>query len=78
MSTTSEELEAIALRAAQLAVQLYAESHPRPTHVTYGQAADMLDCSEMTISRLVKAGTLRPNRLRRLPIEQVDAMRKAS
>ena len=38
----------------------------------------MLDCSEMTISRLVKAGTLKPNALRRLPIEQVDAMRKAA
>ena len=75
---STQEIEAVALRAAQLAVRLYAESHPRPTHVTYGQAAEMLGCSEMTISRLVKAGTVRPNKLRRLPIEQVHALRKAS
>lgn len=75
---STEEIETLAQRAAERAVRLYAESHPRPTHVTYGQAAEMLACSEMTISRLVKAGTLRPNRLRRLPIEQVDALRKAA
>jgi len=62
------EIEAVALRA----VQLYAESHPRPTSVTQDQAAEMAGVSRMTIHRLVKAGKLKLNGLGRIPTAEVD------
>lgn len=39
------------------AVQIYAETHPRPSQVTQDQAAEMVGVSPATISRMVKAGT---------------------
>lgn len=63
------------IAAAVAAVRLYAETHPRPTHVTQAQAADMLGVSRHTISRMIAAGSLRLNRFGLLPIEEVDAAR---
>jgi len=62
------EIEAVALRA----VQLYAETHPRPTSVTQDQAAEMVGVSRMTIHRLVKAGVLKLNKFGRIPTAEVD------
>lgn len=61
-----------ALAIAVEAVRLYAETHPRPLHVTQVQAAEMLDVSEATVSRMIKAGTLRLNGVGRIPISEVD------
>lgn len=64
-----------ALAIALEAVRHYAETHPRPTHVTQLQAADMLHISRATVSRMVKAGTLRLNKCGMIPIEEIDRAR---
>lgn len=64
------EAEQIARRA----VQIYAESHPRPLHVTMSQAAEILGLSRQTVAKMVRAGQMRLDRCGRIPIEQVDAM----
>lgn len=63
------------LRIAARAVQLYAETHPRPTQVTQRQAAEMLGVSARTIRRYIIAGRLKLNGCGLLPIETVDALR---
>lgn len=63
------------LRIAHRAVQLYAETHPRPTHVTQIQAAEILGVSTRTVRNYIHAGKLKLNRCGMLPIEAVDAIR---
>lgn len=63
------------LETARRAVQLYAESHPRPTQVTQKQAAEMLGRSRRHVYDLVQAGVLRLNACGMIPIEQIDAVR---
>lgn len=65
------DLERVAFRA----VQLYAESHPRPTMVTQRQAAEMLGVSQKTIYNYIRAGHLKLNKCGQLPIEAVDRIR---
>lgn len=60
------------LEIAQQAVRLFAESHPRPTQVTQAQAAEMLGISRPTVSRMVKAGTIRLNACGMIPIGEID------
>lgn len=67
--------EAAALRIAFEAVRLYAETHPRPTHVTQLQAAEMLGLSRDTVRKLIRHGTLALNDCGLIPIEQVDRAR---
>lgn len=67
-----------ALAIALEAVKLYAETHPRPSHVTQVQAAEMLEVSEATISRMVKAGQLRLNGVGRIPITEIDKVLRCS
>lgn len=62
------------LEIAVQAVRLYAETHPRPPHVTQRQAAQMLDLSPPTIGRMVKSGQLRLNGAGLIPVGQVDAV----
>ena len=61
----------------RLAVARYVERHPRPTHVTQLQAAEMLGISRWTVSKMVKAGDLRLNRCGLIPIEEIDKAREA-
>ncbi|MEM5315549.1 helix-turn-helix domain-containing protein [Paraburkholderia sp. JHI869] len=63
------------VRIAVRAVQLYAESHPRPTQVNQKQAAEMLGVSARTVHNLIKANTLRLNKCGMIPIELVDKAR---
>lgn len=65
------------LRAAATAVRLYAETHPRPTHVTQQQAAGILGVSAKTVYNYIRAGKMRLNRAGYLAIEDVDAMRSS-
>lgn len=60
------------LTIAARAVQMYAETHPRPCHVTQRQAADMLGVSAQTMCKLVRNGTFRLNKLGLIPIAQID------
>jgi excisionase family DNA binding protein len=61
-------------QAARRAVQLYAESRPRPSQVTMVQAAEMLGLGRHTVSKMVHAGQMKLNRCGLIPIEQVDRM----
>ncbi|MGF6777838.1 DNA-binding protein [Paraburkholderia sp. GAS334] len=61
------------LRIALLAVQLYAERHPRPSQVNQKQAAEMLGVSARTVGKMVRFGTFKLNRCGMIPIEQIDA-----
>jgi excisionase family DNA binding protein len=54
------------------AVELYANSHPRPPHVNQVQAAQMLGLSVPTVRKLIKAGTLRLNKCGLIPIAEID------
>lgn len=62
-----------ALHIAKKAVQIYAESHPRPSHVTQKQGAQMLGISAATMSRLVKFGSIKLNKCGLVPISEIDA-----
>ena len=62
------------LRIAARAVQLYAETHPRPTQVTQTQAATMLGVHPKTIRNYVAAGKLTLNGCGLIPIGAVDAL----
>lgn len=62
------------LHIAVQAVRLYAESHPRPLHVTQRQAAQMLGLSAPTVSKLVRSGKLRLNGAGLIPISQIDEL----
>lgn len=65
------------LRAAATAVRLYAETHPRPTHVTQQQAAGILHVSPKTVYNYIRAGKLRLNKAGYLAIEDIDAIRSS-
>jgi predicted HTH domain antitoxin len=59
------------------AVQLYAEAHPRPSHVTHEQAAEMAGVSRGTISKMVSAGTIKLNGFGRIPVAEIDRVLRA-
>ena len=65
------------LSIAAKAVQMYAETHPRPPHVSQVQAAAMLGVSKATVSRLVKAGLLTLNGAGLIQIGQIDLIIEA-
>lgn len=69
--------EETVLNIAAKAIQLYVETHPRPSQVTQEQAAEIVGVSSATISRMVKAGQLKLNKFGRLPIAEVDKALKA-
>lgn len=54
------------------AVQIYAETHPRPSQVTQDQAAEMVGVSPATISRMVRAGVIKLNKFGRIPVSEID------
>lgn len=54
------------------AVEIYAQRHPRPVHVTLTQAAQMLELSRPTVRKLMMAGKLRFNSCGLIPTEQID------
>lgn len=60
------------LTVATLAIQRYAESHPRPVQVTQLQAADMLGISRATVSRMVRNGALKLNSCGMISIAEID------
>ena len=69
----AEALHKQVVAIAAAAVRLYAESHPRPIHVTMTQAAEMLGISHPTLKKLIEVGTLPLNRCGKIPISQIDA-----
>jgi hypothetical protein len=67
------ELELVAYKA----VRLYAETHPRPPHVTQKQAAAMLNRTEQTISAMVRDGRIKLNDCGMIPITEIDRVLQA-
>ena len=55
-----------------LAIRRYAESHPRPVHVTQTQAAEMLGVSRPYISTLIRSGKVKLNGCGLIPIKYLD------
>ena len=75
MTGTEPHLDdAEVLRVAVAAVRQYAETHPRPGHVTQIQAAEMLNLSRATVCRMVKAGSLKLNTAGLIPTAEVDRL----
>lgn len=62
------------LRIAARAVQLYAETHPRPSQVTQKQAAEILGVHPKTIRNYIAAGKLTLNGCGLIPIVELDAL----
>ena len=60
------------LQIATAAVRLYAETHPRPVHVTQKQAAEMLGKSEPTVRKMIHAGVLKLNKVGLIPVSEID------
>ena len=54
------------------AIKTYAETHPRPPHVTQKQAGEMMGKSEPTIRAMVRAGKLKLNEFGMIPITEID------
>ena len=67
-----EKVEMSSLEVALKAVSLYAETHPRPPHVTQAQAAEMIGKSVPTIRKMVRAGILQLNGFGMIPITDID------
>lgn len=68
------QLEEIVRRAVKKAMEKHAVEHPRPTQVNMKQAAEMLNVSPMTVTRMVRAGKLKLNGCGLIPIGQIDAI----
>lgn len=60
------------LQMAFLAVRMYAETHPRPSHVTQAQAAEMIGMSASTVHRLVRSGVIKLDKAGQIPITEID------
>lgn len=60
------------LAIATKAVQLYAESHPRPSSVNITQASEMLGISRKTLSERIKKGWIGMNSLGQIPTSEID------
>ena len=60
------------IEVAAKAVQIYAESHPRPLHVNQVQAAEMLGKSHVTVRKMIRAGLIRLNTCGDIPISEID------
>lgn len=62
------------LEIAAAAVRLYAETHPRPLHVTRTQAAEMLGISAPTLRKLLDRRRVKANACGLLPISVIDRL----
>ena len=60
------------LEIAVKAVQLYAETHPRPSQVTQEQAAEMAGVSRGTIVKMIRSGLIKLNKFGRIPTSELD------
>ena len=60
------------IETAVKAVQIYAETHPRPPHVTQSQAAQMLGKCNLTVRRMIRAGVIKLNSCGDIPITEID------
>lgn len=66
------ELSLMIRSAVEHGVSVALAARPRPSCVTYEQAAEMLGLSSRTISSMVRKGTIRTNKIGRIPISEID------
>lgn len=64
----------VMLEVAFQAVRLYAETHPRPLHVTLGQTAEMLGIPMDSLMKLMSGKKLRLNDCGLIPIGDIDRL----
>lgn len=62
------------LEIAVTAVRLYAESHPRPSHVNQQQACELLGKSAPTVRKMIRAGEIRTNAIGLIPMWEIDRL----
>jgi prophage regulatory protein len=72
MEQTQAINQAAFLELAFQAVRLYAETHPRPLHVTLGQAAEMLGIPMESLMKMMSGKKLRLNECGLIPIGDID------
>ncbi len=60
------------LQFAAKAVQIYAESHPRPVQVNKVQAAQMLNVHYHTVTAMVKSGIIKLNKCGMISMSEID------
>lgn len=56
---------------AYQAVRMYAEAHPRPSHVTQKQACEMLNLSAPTVRAMIRRGAIRLNEFGLIPVSEI-------
>ena len=62
------------LDIAVKAIEVYASRHPRPSHVTLAQAAEMLELSRPTVKKLIDGGKLKRNGCGLIPTLEIDKL----
>lgn len=56
------------------AIDVYSSMHPRPAHVTLGQAAEMLGKSRPTVKKWLNEGRLKRNGCGLIPVVEIDRL----
>ena len=69
---TADNQNTNTLAIALQAVRLYAEMHPRPSHVTQHQACEIMGRSHPTIRKMIRSGELRLNAAGLIPMSEID------
>lgn len=69
---TPEDIEKVLAPIVCKAVATAMAMRPRPSSVDQKQAAEMLEVSQATVSRMVRSGTIKRNVAGRIPMEEVD------
>ncbi|WP_228384656.1 helix-turn-helix transcriptional regulator [Rhodocyclus gracilis] len=72
MEQTQPFNQAALLDVAFQAVRIYAETHPRPLHVTLEQAAEMLGITVESLMKMMSSKKLRINECGLIPIGDID------
>ena len=65
-------LSAVIRRAVEQGVTIALAARPRPSCVTFEQAAEMLGVSSRTVSGMVRKGVIGTNKVGRIPITEID------
>ena len=72
LEKSTPAMDAETIRVIEYAIKRAFEAHPRPSAVTQKQAAEMLGVSQSTVSRCVKTGVIKINKMGMVPIGEVD------
>ena len=65
-------IAATARRAAEETLARAPKPGVRPSQITYKQAAELLGLSPQTVSKMVRAGTIKLNKFGTISMEEID------